>query len=58
MTRPSGRGKKGEEVSRPPIDDILLATKQHQNVSIAVYQSNSLLVEASRLTFFKEEPLL
>jgi succinyl-CoA synthetase beta subunit len=57
MTRPSGRGKKGEVVSRQSIDDVLLVTKQHQNVSIAVYQSSTLLVEASRLTFFEDEPL-
>jgi hypothetical protein len=50
MTRPSGRGKKGEVVSRPTIDDVLLATKQHQNVSIALYQRSTLLVEATKLT--------
>src|SRR5260221_12018254 len=31
MTRPSGRGKKGEVVSRPCIDDVLLITKATPN---------------------------
>ncbi len=58
MTRSSGRGKKGEVVSRQFIDDVLLVTKQYQIVSMIVYQSGLLAVEASRLTFFKDEPLL
>ena len=56
MTRPSGRGKKGEVISKQSIDDMLLATKRRQNVSMVVYQDSPLLVEASRLTFFKGEP--
>ena len=56
MTSPSGRGKKREVVFRQSIDDILLATKQRQNVSMVVYQDSILLVEASRLTFFNGEP--
>jgi len=57
MTRPSGRGKKGEVVSRQSIDDMLLAIKQRRNVSMIVYKDDTLFVEASKLTFFNGEPL-
>ncbi len=56
MTRPSGRGKKSEAVWQS-IDDRLLVTKQHQNLLMVAYQDSPLLVQASRLTFFEDEPL-
>src|SRR6266568_3611345 len=57
MTRPSGRGKKSEAVWQS-IDDRLLVTKQHQNLLRVAYQDSLLLVQASRLTYFGEEPIL
>jgi len=55
ITRPSGRGKKGEAVWQS-INDRLLVKKQRQIVSMVVYQDTLLLVQATRLTFFEDEP--
>ncbi len=57
ITRPSGRGKKGEVVWQS-IDDRLLVIKQRQHVSMVAYQDSPLRVQASRLTFFEDEPHL
>ncbi len=57
MTIPSGSGKKGEEVSVWLIDDALLATYQHIAIDMGLSE-NRAVVQASRLTFCEEEPVL
>jgi len=50
---PSGRANKREAVSKSSIDETLLATSQSIDGSLS---ENQTAIQASRLTFFEDEP--